>query len=466
MIKPLFKTLLLTLCCTTILFAQHEKPRVVVLTDIENEPDDAMSMVRFLLYANQFDVRGLIATTSIHQPDKTAEWRIQEILKAYQKVYPTLSSHEDGYPSYAYLSEKVVAALPLYGLDAVGEGKDSPGSALLIRELTSSEKPLWVTVWGGANCLAQSLYTMRKTMTDAELKKQISKLRVYTISDQDNSGPWIRREFPEVFYIVSPGTWANNHDGYFYSTWAAISGEQHYNFATGADTTLVNNFWVDTYIQNGKSPLGDQYPDIEYIMEGDSPSFMYLINNGLNSPENPNYGGWGGRYEHYLPKTEKWFWTAETRPIWTNAIDKVLGKDGQYYADNRATLWRWREAFQNDFQARMTWTYQDYNQANHPPVPKVNVPEHLKIEAGKTIEINASESSDPDKNPLTFSWYIYYEAGSTFQKAMLKNQHTARVTFTAPMVENTEYYHLILQVSDGGNPALTRYKRIILEVNP
>lgn len=43
------------------------KPRVLVLTDIENEPDDAMSMVRFLVYANQFDVEGLVATTSIHR---------------------------------------------------------------------------------------------------------------------------------------------------------------------------------------------------------------------------------------------------------------------------------------------------------------------------------------------------------------------------------------------------------------
>lgn len=45
-------------------FAQ--KPRVVVMTDISyDEPDDKQSLVRFLLYANEFEVEGLIATTSI-----------------------------------------------------------------------------------------------------------------------------------------------------------------------------------------------------------------------------------------------------------------------------------------------------------------------------------------------------------------------------------------------------------------
>jgi hypothetical protein len=41
--------------------AGADKPRVLVLTDIENEPDDAMSMVWFLTYANHFDIEGLVA---------------------------------------------------------------------------------------------------------------------------------------------------------------------------------------------------------------------------------------------------------------------------------------------------------------------------------------------------------------------------------------------------------------------
>ena len=47
-----------------------EKQRVVVMTDIANEPDDQMSLVRFLVYPNQFDVEGLIATTSTWMKNK------------------------------------------------------------------------------------------------------------------------------------------------------------------------------------------------------------------------------------------------------------------------------------------------------------------------------------------------------------------------------------------------------------
>ena len=79
-------------------FTAAQQPRVFVLTDIENEPDDAMSLVRFLTYSNQFDVEALVATTSIHQQDETAAWRIREIVEAYGQVRDNLELHEPGYP--------------------------------------------------------------------------------------------------------------------------------------------------------------------------------------------------------------------------------------------------------------------------------------------------------------------------------------------------------------------------------
>ncbi|HRV08781.1 MAG TPA: DUF1593 domain-containing protein, partial [Acidobacteriota bacterium] len=41
-----------------------EKARVLVLTDISNEPDDEESLVRFLVYSNEYQVEGIVATTS------------------------------------------------------------------------------------------------------------------------------------------------------------------------------------------------------------------------------------------------------------------------------------------------------------------------------------------------------------------------------------------------------------------
>jgi hypothetical protein len=93
----LFLLLEMQLACLSLHAA--DKPRVLVLTDIENEPDDAQSMVRFLTYCNQWDVEGLVATTSIHQRAETAAWRIREIVAAYGKVRDNLLLHEPGFPA-------------------------------------------------------------------------------------------------------------------------------------------------------------------------------------------------------------------------------------------------------------------------------------------------------------------------------------------------------------------------------
>ncbi|MEQ8338556.1 MAG: DUF1593 domain-containing protein, partial [Cyclobacteriaceae bacterium] len=94
-----------------------EKPRVFVLTDIENEPDDAQSLVRFMTYANQWDVEGLVATTSCWQRDETAEWRIHEIIDAYGKVRDNLEVHEKGYPTYEYMKSIIKIGVPKFGME-------------------------------------------------------------------------------------------------------------------------------------------------------------------------------------------------------------------------------------------------------------------------------------------------------------------------------------------------------------
>src|SRR5262245_57613130 len=102
--------------------AAGAKARVVVLTDIENEPDDAMSMVRFLVYSNQWDIEGLVATTSIHQKNRTAAARIRQIIGAYAKARQNLLRHESGFPKAEYLQSVVRDGLPVYGMSGVGKG--------------------------------------------------------------------------------------------------------------------------------------------------------------------------------------------------------------------------------------------------------------------------------------------------------------------------------------------------------
>ncbi len=144
-------------------------------------------------------------------------------------------------------------------------------------------------------------------------------------------------------------------------------------------------------------------------MEGDTPSFLYLIPNGLGVPERPDYGGWGGRYE----KAER------GAGLYTDTLDTVRGLDGESYTSNKATVWRWREAFQNDFAARMDWTItSSYKEANHNPVVVLNGIAgkdvvRVDVKSGERVELTAAGTSDPDGDRLSFQWFQYREPGVT-----------------------------------------------------
>jgi hypothetical protein len=448
-----------------------EKPRVFVLTDIENEPDDAMSLVRFLAYSNQWDVEGLVATTSTHQKDEVAVWRILEIVGAYGKVRDNLELHETGFPTEKHLNSVIKEGRADYGMRAVGEGMDSSGSDHLIEVVDRDDpRPVWVTVWGGPNVLAQALWKVRATRSPEELAKFVSRLRVYTISDQDDSGPWIRNTFPNLFYIASPGYHAGG--AYHYSTWIGIGGDNFHGRFVGADFPIVDNPWLEENIR-AKGPLGAQYPWVKYIMEGDSPSYMNLINNGLSHPDHPDWGGWGGRYEFYTPRMHKRLMSPETRPFWSDAEDEVMGVDGKWHTGNKETIWRWREAFQNDFSARMDWTIKPYSEANHPPVAELAHANTLQAKPGGLVSLSAEGSSDPDGDDLSYEWFFYKEPGTftvssarSGQPMKIKNANKREASFKVPTkrVLRNGKMHIILAVTDNGTPRLTRYKRVIVDV--
>lgn len=452
------------------------KQRLIVLTDIENEPDDSQSMVRLLLYANQIDIEALIATTSVHMKTRVAPETLQTIIAAYGKVQPNLLRHEKGYPDAKTLSALVTQGLPVYGMAGVGDGRDSPGSERIIARLEKDDqRPVWVSVWGGANTLAQALYKIKQTRTPEETARLVAKLRVYTISDQDDSGLWLRKTFPELFYIVSPG-------GYGNATWGGIMVTE-----PGFDNSEASNDWLASHIQQGHGPLGVLYPDVAYGMEGDTPSFLSLIPNGLNAPERPDWGGWGGRYELYVPKLAdtdpKGFnggipVEQEPRPIWTNATDAftptVANPFGRSIkaADKsvtgfKTTVWRWRKDFQNDFAARMDWTTKPYSEANHVPVVQLGHPDRLTVKSGQGFALSAAGSSDPDGDSLSYQWLNYPEAGSWKTPIPIASaDNIYNVWVVAPIVTKPETAHFIVKVTDKGTPALTRYQRVIVTITP
>jgi len=462
---------------------QPGKTRVFVLSDMGNEPDDQMSFVRLLLYSNELDLEGLVATTSTWQKDKVQPETMREIVRAYGEVRPNLLKHADGWPAAAALEAVVAAGPAVYGMAAVGKGQRSPGAEALLRAADRGDpRPLWISVWGGANTLAQALDHARATRTPGELEALVARLRVYSISDQDDAGPWIRREFPSLFYVVKPSS--PNGEEYASATWTGISGDAYYRNGDGADPTTVTNEWLDAHVRKG--PLGKHYPKFAFIMEGDTPAFLGLTLNGLASRRSPSWGGWGGRYVYRQPY-------GETRPIWTQggdlfarvtSQDRAPGVDGRTYVSDQATIWRWREAFQHDLAARMDWTVAPFDRANHAPIVAVNgvagtEPLALEATVGAPVVLDAAGTRDRDGNAVRYRWFHYEEAGFApgvrLAALAIAGADGARATVTPTAACRANWLplgppctsgvaHVILAVTDDGTPSLTSYRRVVLTV--
>ncbi|WP_234800735.1 DUF1593 domain-containing protein [Luteitalea pratensis] len=478
--------------------AHVARVRLLVLTDIANEPDDQMSLVRLLVYGNQFDIEGLVATTSTWLKTGVRPDVLHTVLDAYAQVQPNLLLHAPGFPAAADLKRLVAAGQPGYGMAATGAGKTSPGAALLLAAMRRDDpRPLWVTAWGGTNTLAQALIDARAALTPEQLRTLVSRLRVYAISDQDDAGAWLRRKFPDLHFIGVPST----QDGQEYAaaTWTGISGDRFYRNAPGADFRTFTDGWVDANIR-ARGPLGKHYPYPCCIHEGDTPSFLGLIDNGLDSAMSPTFGGWGGRYVWLQPHGEpRAFWTqgGDAYPGRASSRDTVRGSDGQMYTSDQATIWRWREAFQHDFAARMAWTVLPREGANHNPQVVVNgaagtAPILVDARVGTPVALDARETRDPEGHALTFRWWYYPEAGTGIPgrpvltapggappaatnasppaargerepaRVQVERGEEAQASVT-PRLPGVA--HVILEVTDDGTPRLTSYRRVILTID-
>ncbi|KAF7530684.1 hypothetical protein PCG10_000193 [Penicillium crustosum] len=401
------------------------KPRLFLLSDIANEPDDAQSLVRLLLYSNELQIEGLVATTSFWLNDTTRPDQMRGIVQGYKEVLDNLKTHASGWPEPEHLFSLIASGSTIYGMEGVGNGRDSEGSEMLVNAVDASDEPLWVPLWGGANTLAQALWHVNATRP-ADIDLFVSKLRVYSISDQDNAGPWIRRNWPNLFYISS----------------------------------------VHAFNRYGNAAWG-----------GDSPSLLYLIPNGLSDPEQPEWGSWGGRYGP----------VAWGEGHFADSIDTLVDDNGKTMMGSQVTVWRWREAFQNDFKSRMQWTIRShFEQASHAPVAIVNgsagreVLQYVVLPE-QNVVLDASKSCNPDDHgALSFKWWQYLEPSSNLNTPKrdvtslnLQQSNTATVTIEIPSAETLmragrgvhaeadKHLHIILEVSNGGQIA---YRRVILTI--
>src|SRR5262249_31656478 len=95
--------------------AYDNKLRVIIETDAGGDPDDEQSLVRFLLYTNEWDVEGIIANRphTIRQENKNPENSglaiVRRLVEAYGECYPNLVMHDIRYPKPDVLLIRTVA---------------------------------------------------------------------------------------------------------------------------------------------------------------------------------------------------------------------------------------------------------------------------------------------------------------------------------------------------------------------
>jgi hypothetical protein len=458
-----------------------ERPRLIVTTDIGGDPDDEQSMVRLLTYANEFDMEGLIASAS-GTPGELGQDIIKPQLivdrvNVYGQVRANLLKHKAGFPTQQQLLDVIKNGNPNRGTP--NESRDTDGSNWIISVVDRPDpRPVWIAIWGGCTDVAQAFWRVQNdpNRTAAQKAAFVAKVRLYAISDQDGIGAWIKTNVPALRYLESTGgTNSGSGGGLFRGMYQNDSDSTH-RLVPEALTPLVwSNEWVTPNVTTNHGPLGALYPGTvdqnpkggfnkTGVKEGDTPSWFYLLSGaiGLSNLEDPVGGGWGGRFKKVTGTVDRWVDAEDAH--WASNADAAVRR--------KWTVARWREAYQNDFAARMDWNVAtSFSAANHNPIAAfendtTRNPVYLTAVSGTTVNLNAAGSMDPDNHTLSYAWFQYREAGTFAGSIAISNSTASAASFVAPSVTAPQTIHTILAVTDNGTPSLTSYRRIIVTVNP
>lgn len=315
-----------------------ERPRLAVLTDIGGDPDDQQSLIRLMVYANEFEIEALIASAAGTRGElKEAVTRpdlIREIIDAYDKVLPNLRRHATNWPETKQLLNVVKSGNPRRERAHIGQGQDTEGSRFLIERIDAgtAERPLNISIWGGQTDLAQALWRVKHDRGAKGLAELVRRFRVYDINDQDGIAGWMRVEFPGMNYLLATAPKGRDKR----------EGTYRGMYLTG-DESLTSREWIEQNVR-GTGPLGALYPLKTWtapnkhacLKEGDTPSWFFFLPLGGNDPNDPSKPGWGGQYQR---EPDGWWRDLPQRDDF----------------DPRTTVSRWRPDFQRDFARRMSW---------------------------------------------------------------------------------------------------------------
>jgi len=490
--KALAAALLLGFVITGIVSAQNfTKMRLIMMADMDNEPDEMQQNVHMLMYSNTFDVEGLIACTGLYLKTRVAPQLYTQLVGAYAKVYGNLKKHASGWPDTNYLYSIVMGSYPGYGKAAVTSAHSSGGSRLIDSALLKNDpRKIYFVGNAGTNVLLQALWDLDSAHFGSKGKAQMaaitSKIIVYENGSQDDCGAWIAYEYPDISWFRSNGqTYSWGGDGGISAAVGPYTWE-NYPFTTNGQDS-----WAAEHIRNNHGALGALYPQRHcsgtcwFLEGGGTTPWMGLANHGLADPEHLWWGGWSGRFSK-IRQQNIWSTHSEIKPteqgygvtFWMYNSDSEVENwtdpvHNQAFSGFRVPVWRFRRAMWNDERARMDWCVKEYNQANHNPVAAVNGDTSdniitMSLKPGAVLNLDASATKDPDNDTMRFNWWIYKEAGTYTGTASILNSANKVTSFTVPADANGKEIHVILEVVDTGNAnsvvGMYDYRRIVINV--
>ncbi len=490
-------------------------PRIVVTTD--PELDDNNSLIRFLLYSCDMQIEGLIyASSGFHWkgdgkgtkwyvpgreysrfgldtcPCESWRWSknerfIDDAVEAYEKVYPNLKVHNPDYPA----PDELKSTIRYGNIEFDGDiSKDSPGSDL-IKSLILDDKPgpLFITACGGQSTIARALKSIQEqyeyTTEWESVKDKISRKVVLLPSgDQDDTyATYIKPNWPGIDYRQFRGgpnygygaqLGASKEDSvYLTASWMKENvsdrgplGALYRVWGDGKQMVKGDNmdyFGLSGYTNDELKKMGyvvwmPVQPKGSWLGEGDDPTFMNMLGNGLRAYEAGSYGGWGGREEGNSDTT--------SQDISAGAIPNAqsrLNKQGNKSAKDPAYPDFFPQA-QLDFAARLKWSVTSkYSEANHEPVVKIEGPLNILAYAGEKIRLNGAVS-DPDGNAVSIKWWQFM-IGTYSEKVVISNPDSLQAEILIPKnAKGGQTIHLIFEAMDNGAPSLTSYQRIIITI--
>lgn len=437
----LLRGLCLALCLTLGgLTAADSKPRLIVETDLGGDKDDQGSLVRLLMYSNEFDLEGIICDRSdaafgqdglAWNPTGAANAleMANDYIDAYGQVRANLLLHQAGWPTVTYLKS----------ITKRGHNSTQDGVNLLIAAGDKADnRVIWYGNWGSnsgtTSNLKRAFDQVKATRSASAYQTFVRKFRISTL---DGSSGTKQGHNDQVLLHIETGYPTDGEGRRWYHRFQTLVG------AAASD------------VSSGHGALGALWSGAK---EGDTWTFLHLIPVGLADPEQPWTGGWAGRYGVRSGFSGRHYWASQS-DSW----------NGSTHRDQ--TVNRWNGAARRDFAARMDWCVKSFAQANHEPRVVLNGVSGRAIlaqnaTAGQTIALSAASSSDPDAGQsLAYAWSHYREAGTYNGAVGISNASSQQATFTVPSnaaVGST--IHVILAVSDNGSPSLTRYRRLVVTV--